>query len=192
MDTGLIAALITAADEARRRLGCLSLEAMLAYHQAGVVIVDPFSTLIAPGVDIGAGTILHPGVSLRQEEGGRIAIGSGCEIGAEGGFTLRAGAGVSIVIGAGARLAGGGTVSEESAIGEGAQILGAIDARACRLDGGGSHREPNPDARGGVLKGAGRARGLHVPRGQVIQAFGLFRAEDLMPQTHFHPPPPQG
>ena len=28
---------------------------MLAYREAGVVIVDPFSTLIAPGVAIGAG-----------------------------------------------------------------------------------------------------------------------------------------
>ncbi|HEY8381953.1 MAG TPA: hypothetical protein VIL09_07385 [Microvirga sp.] len=183
----LTALLAAAADEARRRLGCLSLEAMLAYHEAGVAIVDPFSTLIAPGVAIGAGTILYPGVSLRQDAGGRIAIGPDCEIGADGGFTVRASGGVVITVGAGARLSGGGSLSETSAIGDGAQILGAIDARACRLEGGGCHRDPDPDARGGVLKGAGRARGLHIPRGRVIQAFGLFDMKDMLPQSHFHP-----
>jgi len=33
---------------------------------------------------------------------------------------------------------------------------------------GASHRHPDPDKRGGVLKGVGLARGLSVARGEVI------------------------
>jgi len=43
---------------------------------AGVTIVDPASAWIGPDVEIGADTILHPGVYLE----GRTRIGGGCEI----------------------------------------------------------------------------------------------------------------
>jgi bifunctional UDP-N-acetylglucosamine pyrophosphorylase/glucosamine-1-phosphate N-acetyltransferase len=43
---------------------------------AGVTIVDPASAWIGPDVEIGADTILHPGVYLE----GRTRIGDGCEI----------------------------------------------------------------------------------------------------------------
>ena len=57
----------------------------------------------------------------------------------------------------------------------------------CRLGDGGSHAEPDPNRRGGVLKGAGVARGLHVPQGGVIQAFGIFDTASLRRQVEFHP-----
>ncbi len=43
---------------------------------AGVTIEDPATTYIDAGVQVGADTIVHPGVSLE----GRTTIGSGCEI----------------------------------------------------------------------------------------------------------------
>jgi bifunctional UDP-N-acetylglucosamine pyrophosphorylase / glucosamine-1-phosphate N-acetyltransferase len=43
---------------------------------AGVTIVDPSTTWVQPEVEVGADTILHPGVYLE----GQTRIGSGCEI----------------------------------------------------------------------------------------------------------------
>src|SRR6185369_1348430 len=43
---------------------------------AGVTIEDPATTYVDPGVEIGADTILHPGVSLE----GQTRIGGSCEI----------------------------------------------------------------------------------------------------------------
>ena len=43
---------------------------------AGVTIEDPATTYIDRDVDVGADTILHPGVSLE----GTTTIGAGCEI----------------------------------------------------------------------------------------------------------------
>ncbi len=47
-----------------------------ALMAAGVTIEDPATTYIDPHVEVGADTIIHPGVSLE----GRTAIGMGCEI----------------------------------------------------------------------------------------------------------------
>jgi len=47
-----------------------------ALMAAGVTIVDPSSTYIAPEVEIGADTVIHPGVHLE----GRTRIGARCEI----------------------------------------------------------------------------------------------------------------
>ena len=84
-------------------------------------------------------------------------------------------------------LLGGGSAVLNNVIGRGAQVLGPIRMQECRLEDGGSHVEPDPDRRGGVLKGAGVARGLSVPRGGVIQAFGTFEAGALRRQVEFHP-----
>jgi bifunctional UDP-N-acetylglucosamine pyrophosphorylase/glucosamine-1-phosphate N-acetyltransferase len=43
---------------------------------AGVTIVDPATTYIEPGVEIGADTVIHPGVVIE----GRTRIGAACEI----------------------------------------------------------------------------------------------------------------
>jgi hypothetical protein len=205
-------ALRRAGDDARRRLGFLSLDETAALAQRGVLVLDPFSTLVAAGTLIGAGTVLYPnvvlacrnggalavgadvqlfpGVSLRAD-GGRIAVGAGAEIGDEGGFFVSAvGAAAAIEIGGRARLVGGGSLSETCHVGAGAQILGRIAVRRCRLEAGGDYTEPDPDRRGAVLKGFGQARDLSLARGRVIQAFGIFEAADAVWQSVFHPPAP--
>jgi hypothetical protein len=55
------------------------------------------------------------------------------------------------------------------------------------LGGGGTYRDPEPDERGGVLKGLGVARNVDVPQGHVIQAFGLFAEAVMRRQSYFHP-----
>jgi hypothetical protein len=119
--------------------------------------------------------------------GGRIRIGAQAEIGEEGGFTVKAGMGDTIEIGDGARLLGNGSLSGSNRIGRGAQILGPIRCQNCRLGDGETYRDPEPDARGGVLKGSGVARNIDVPCGSVIQAFGLFSEGTLRRQSYFHP-----
>ena len=178
---------MTATDDARRRLGFLGIEATVALADRGIVIPDPSSTLVSPGIDIGNGTVLWPSTVLRCLNGGRITIGSACEIGGEGGFTIEADA-TTIEIGDNCRLLGGGSLSGSNTLGHGAQILGPIRCRDCRLAGGDSHRQPHPDRRAAVLKGCGTARNIALDRGQVIQAFGLFAEAPVHQQSHFHPP----
>jgi len=200
-----------ATDEARRTLGFLTVAQTIALEQKRVVVLDPGSILVSPEVKLGAGVVLWPNVTLQCRDGGRIAIGaktalfSGthvvaqtgeviiggeAEIGDEGGFTIQVFArDQRIAIGSGARLLGGGSLSLSNDIGAGAQILGPIRAQNCRLGGGGTHRHPEPDERGGVLKGAGVARDIMVPTGKVIQAFGLFADAPMHPQSFFHPKP---
>ena len=54
---------------------------MMADHltnlaESGVTVLDPERTVIEPGVQIGADTVLHPGVSLI----GETSVGDGCEL----------------------------------------------------------------------------------------------------------------
>jgi hypothetical protein len=201
--------LIPDVDRTRRREGFLSVADTAALVGRGVAILDPHSTLISEGVDLGAGVVVWPGVTLQRLDDGKLSVGAGTvlhsgtrivaragtvvvgqhvEIGEEGGFTLKADRpGIVVAIGDEARLLGGGSAMLNNAIGRGAQVLGPIRMQECRLDAGGSHAEPDPDRRGGVLKGAGVARGLHVPQGAVIQAFGMFDAASLRRQVEFHP-----
>ena len=196
-------------DDIRRQRGFLSVADTAALIGRGVVIFDPYSTLISEDVDLESGVVIWPGVTLQRLDagtlaggagtvlhsgtrivarGGTVVIGRGVEIGEEGGFTVKADRpGVVIEIGDEARLLGGGSAILNNIIGRGAQVLGPIRMQECRLEDGGSHAEPDPDRRGGVLKGAGVARGLAVPQGGVIQAFGRFDAGALRRQVEFHP-----
>jgi hypothetical protein len=204
---------LDAADASRRALGFMSVSATAELAQAGVHVFDPFSTLVSPGVSIASGAIVFPNVIIRltpsgtieigrgarlwpgtqiSADGGAIVVGADAEIGEGGGFAFTTGSGDSITIGERARLAGGGRMSESCSIGAGAQILGCIDVRSCSLEAGGSHREPEPDRRGAVLKGAGQARNIVLGRGRVIQSFGLFSLADARWQSSFHPPAATG
>jgi len=194
-------------DEARRRLGFLSREQTAALGQRGILLPDPGSVLVSPGVQVEEDVVLWPNIVLQGSSGGRIAIGrgtnlfpgtrvvvsagsltigAGAEIGEEGGFTIKAGVGDTIAIGDGTRLLGGGSLTMSNQIGRGAQIIGPIRCQNCTLGGGGTYRDPEPDERGGVLKGSGVARGIEVPRGHVIQAFGLFAEAVMRRQSYFH------
>lgn len=206
----LIESLVAAANRTRGCAGFLSVEAVAALANDGVLVLDPFSTLVSPGVILAAGVTLWPGTIVQAAGGGEVAVGNGTqlfsgtrivaaagsrvtigadsEIGEEGGFTIKAGLpGGLIEVGSHARLLGGGSLALDNHIGDGAQVLGPIRMQNCRLQAGGSHRDPDPDRRGGVLKGSGVARGLTVPTGMVIQAFGLFDEAPLRPQSFFHP-----
>jgi carbonic anhydrase/acetyltransferase-like protein (isoleucine patch superfamily) len=195
-------------DAARAALGFLDPEGLGALATHGVLILDPFSTLVSPGVEIEPGAVLWPNVTLEARAGGRIrvgartrlfpgcrlladggsiAIGSDVEFGDDGGFSAKVKPGETIEIGNRARLAGGGCLSESNSLGTGAQVLGRIDVRSCRLGAGGDYAEPDPDRRGAVLKGSGQARNLTLGQGQVIQAFGLFSEAEIRPQSFFHP-----
>ena len=196
--------------DARRSLGFMSLEETIDLASRGVTVPDPNSVLVSPGATLGPGVVLWPNVILQIPAGGGIAIGagstlfpgtrivasgglvtvgSGVEIGEEGGFTIKAEAGDMTAIEDSARLLGGGSLARSNRIGRGAQILGPIRCQDCRLGDGGTYRDPEPDERGGVLKGSGVARGLEVPQGHVIQAFGLFADGVMRRQSYFHPKP---
>ena len=195
-------------DAARERLGFLSEADTIALSRLGTVLPDPGSVLVSGDVRLAEDVVLWPNIVLQVAMGGSIAIGrgtnlfpgtrivatggsvtigAGAEIGEEGGFTLKAGAGEVIDIGDGARLLGGGSLTLSNRIGRGAQILGPIRCQNCILGDGGTYRDPEPDERGGVLKGSGVARGIEVPQGHVIQAFGLFAEAVMRRQSYFHP-----
>jgi carbonic anhydrase/acetyltransferase-like protein (isoleucine patch superfamily) len=203
--------IIAVIDASRRSMGFLDIAQILALSTSGIVVLDPFSTLVSPGVELSSGVVLFPHVTLDLRNGGRLRIGIGTnlmsgthiqansgsvavgdhvEIGEAGGFSIKARAGDEIVVGDRARLAGGGIVSESCDIGHGAQVLGRIDVRNCRLGAGGDYQEPDPDRRGAVLKGAGLARDFVLDRGRVVQAFGVFAEADARWQSFFHPPGP--
>ena len=201
----------TITDTVRQGFGFLTLADTTALERLGVSVLDPHSTLIAATARLESGIVLWPGTTIQAEEGGIVSIGAGTvlfpgtrlmaragqvivgrdtELGDEGGFTIRAeGADVAIWIGERVRLTGNGSLALSNRIGNGAQILGPIQVRNCRLGDGASHRDPDPDLRGGVLKGHGVAHGLDVPTGHVIQAFGLFADAPIRRQSFFHPPP---
>jgi acetyltransferase-like isoleucine patch superfamily enzyme len=200
--------LLRKVDASRRSLGFLEVGTMVALADRGIHLLDPFSILISPQaeiepgavlspivvLDIGAGGAIHIGAGTRlfsgthiRADGGTVSVGRRAEIGADGGFSLKASAGIAITVGHRARLTGGGILSENCDIGDGAQVLGRIDVRACRLAGGGAYDEADPDRRGAVLKGFGQARNIRLARGQVIQGFGLFSEAEVRMQSFFHP-----
>jgi hypothetical protein len=171
-------------------------------------VLDPFSTLLCLGLEIGPEVVLFPNLILDLRNGGRILIGArtslmpgtriaadggavvvgdDVEIGADGGFSIKAQTRDTITVGDRARLTGGGLLSETCTIGAGAQVLGRIDVRRCRLAAGADYRDDDPNRRGAVLKGAGQARDIDLDRGCVIQAFGLFSKADMRSQSFFHP-----
>jgi len=200
---------LSALDGARLAQGFMSVAATLALNERGVTVLDPFSTLVSEAAELATGVILWPGTIAQVIAGGRIEIGAGTvllsgsrivarggsvtigkgvEIGEEGGFTIKADAPeIAITIGDGARLLGGGSLALENYIGRGAQVLGPIRMQQCHLDDGGAYLEPDPDLRGGVLKGSGVARGITIAQGHVIQAFGLFSDAPVRSQSFFHP-----
>ena len=197
--------------EARRALGFLDVRQTAALAGRGITVLEPRTTLVAAVAELEAGVVLWPGSIVEAGTGGSVAIGAGtvlfpgtrivarvgridigrnAEIGEEGGFTIKTdAAGDAIRIGDRARLLGGGSLTSRNDVGAGAQVLGPIRVQRCRLGDGDSHADPDPDRRGGVLKGCGVARDLEVPRGHVIQAFGLFAEAPLRRQSFFHPRP---
>jgi len=203
-----VSEVIDKTDTARLVAGYLSLTGMLALYGASNRILDPFSVLISQDIQIGTGNTFYPGTILRSDAGAGIVIGDdnvfwpGCVIEAvtgpvtigngnqfgDGGFTAKANQpGACITVGDRGRYMGNPSVFGKTDLQSGSQILGAITVMSCKLSAGGSHDEPEPDARAGLLKGFGVAKGLTVHRGQVILGNGSFQEEDAVSQSTFHP-----
>ena len=177
-----------ALDDVRRAAGYRTV-AEVAALAPRVAVLDPGSTLVAGAVELGDGVVLYPGVVLSARgsgsitvgagtvlgpgpvsvvaDGGRVSIGAGVVLG-PGGVTIVARRGSAVEVADEARLHGGAFVEGPASFGAGAQLLGAVAVRDVVLEGGGDHAAPDPDDRGGVIKGTGRVHGARVGVGEVI------------------------
>jgi len=175
-----------ALDEVRRAAGFRTVDEVAALAPS-VLVLDPASTLIGTGVSIERGVLVFPGTTLETRSGGTIAIRTGARLGpgpvtivAEGphvevgraelgpGAVTVVAAHAPVTVGDGARLSGGCVVEGPATIGAGAQVLGTVALRSVELGAGGGRREPDPDRRGAVVKGAGRVHGIQLGQGEVV------------------------
>lgn len=151
-------------------------------HPTVVVECDGSSS-----VTIDEGAVLHPGARISATNGGSVRVGARTALG-PGGCTLVAD-GEDLHLGADGRyrmalLLGPGSY------GDGCQVLGPIEARDCTLEGGTPGEAPDVVSRGALLKGAGRAAGIRLRRGQVVNGAGDFRRATVEEQTAYHPAVP--
>jgi len=200
--------LLALIEQQRAQAGFRSLAELIELCRAGNQILDPFSTLISRNVAVGAGNRFYPNVVIEATGDGQIQIGDRnmffpntsvrasdglIRIGAgnsfgEGGVSLRTdGPDDQLIVGAAGRYMHGAQIAGSNRLGDGAQVLGPIIVQGCELGSGGGYGEPDPDLRGGVLKGAGLARGLVVGRGEVINGRTTFVAAMLERQRTYHP-----
>ncbi len=140
---------------------------------------------------IGDGVVLYPGVRIVAAYGGSVSLGAGVLMGEGGGSEARADRpGSAITIADRARLTHGAQVLGHSDIGVGAQIIGQIVAQSVTLADGEDSSFPDPDRRGGVLKGIGIARSLSVGVGEVVNGLGDFSQARAERQRSYHPDAP--
>ncbi|AEE47273.1 hypothetical protein [Cellulomonas fimi] len=151
------------------------------FYPGTVLEADERSELV-----VGHGNVFYPGCFLRAQDGGRLVVGACGEYG-PGGVQVLAGEGTTILVGDEVRLMNGPQLVGATHVGDGGQVIGPIRVQSVRLDGGGSHREEDVDARAGVLKGFGLARGLHVGVGEVVNGVGDFAAAPVERQRAYHP-----
>lgn len=177
-----------ALDVVRRAAGYRTVREVAALAPR-VAVLDPGSTLVSGSVELGDGVVLYPGVVLSARGAGSITIAAGAvlgpgpvsvtaddaevSIGAQaslgpGGVTIIARRGADVEVGSAVRLQGGVFVEGPASLGSGSQLLGAVAVRDVVLGGGEDHSAPDPDDRGGVIKGTGRVHGARVGVGEVI------------------------
>jgi len=199
---------LTYADRARALQGYRTVSRLIADDDN--VFLDPYSALISDHAHIGTGNVFYPNVridavpsSLRIGDdnrffegtridatgGGRVDIGDTNEFGPHAVALLANRPDATITVGNRVRLRGTIDVAGASTLEDGSQILGDISAVNVALTGGGSHREADPDLRGAVLKGRGRATGVAVARGHVINGDGDFATAAVEAQSVYHPHP---
>jgi len=204
----LDALLLDRLDAARRQSGLLTIGEVMETVARNSLVLDLFSLLIGVGVSVGRGNVFRPHVEIMAEADGSVVVGddnrvlSGCAIRAsagrlvigngnwlgEGGLVIDADrADAAIVIGDEGRYRYGVVIRGKATLGSGRQVLGPVIVEDCSLEEGGSFLEPDPDRRGGVLKGVGPARGLTVPCRQVIASYGPFAQHAIKPQRFSHP-----
>ncbi|WP_323184973.1 GNAT family N-acetyltransferase [Kitasatospora purpeofusca] len=200
-------------DRLRRERGLLTPAELLDLSEYGVTVLDPFSVIVSRRVELGPDNVLHPGVVIECDEQSRCAVGpgnvlyGGTRIGAadggsvtigarsligDGGTRILAGAHESITIGDEVRLMDGAEVLGDSLLGHGSQILGRISARSVELGAGLPYTHPDPDARGGVLKGLGRLSGVLVGTGDALFNIGHDLSHTVPGrQRAYHPEAPR-
>lgn len=212
MDTDLAQ---RALDDARRAAGFLPVREVVALLP-GVRVIDPASVLIGAGVSVLPGAVLYPSTTLETRHGGAITVAAGARLGpgpvtvVVSAATVHIGEGAElgpgpvtvvadgsdVVVGGRARLTTGCVVEGPARIGAGAQVLGPVSVRDVELEDGGDHREPDPDHRGGVVKGTGPVRGVRVGLGEVVvggvvHAGGSPGQPRVERQRTYHPDAPR-
>ena len=96
-------------DARRQENGFMGIKETLSLVERGIMVLDPFSTLISPRAKLGTNIQIWPGVTLAvgddgaltigdgvqlfsavriQAQAGRITVGTDADIGQEGGFTI--------------------------------------------------------------------------------------------------------
>ncbi|WP_344181789.1 hypothetical protein [Kribbella lupini] len=197
-------------DQQRRDRGLRTVAEILELAESGTVVLDPYSVLIGTAVVLGKENVLYPGVVIECAEdaecvlgdrntllpgtfiavgpGGSVVIGDDGRIG-EGGARIVAG-GDEVSVGNRTRLSSGAVVVGPAELGDGCQILGQITAQDIVLAGGADHTHPDPDHRGAVLKGFGKARGVQLGVGEVVNGAGDFDDAPVERQRHYHPNAP--
>ncbi|WP_112249049.1 hypothetical protein [Kribbella monticola] len=199
-------------DEQRTARGLRTVAELLELAEAGTIILDPYSVLLGTRVRLGEGNVLYPGVVIECDPdsscelgsdnallpgtfiaasgGGSIVIGDNNRIG-EGGARIMAGtAGAQVRIGDRTRLSSSPVIVAPVELGDGCQVLGQITAQQVQLAGGAAYSHPDPDHRGAVLKGFGKARGLTLEVGEVVNGSGDFGTAPIERQRRYHPEAP--
>lgn len=148
-------------------------------HPTVVIECDGSSQVV-----VGPGAVLHPGTRLSATNGALVHVGARTTLG-PGGCTLVSD-GEDLHLGADGRYRMALIIGPGS-FGDGCQVLGPVEARACTLEGGEPGDSPDVAARGALLKGAGRALGITLRRGQVVNGAGDFRRAPVEEQTAYHP-----
>jgi hypothetical protein len=200
--------LTTLLNQQRTQRGFYSLAELLELRTRANVIFDPFSILISRSLELGSGNIFYPNVVVEAQADGRISIGdentflpntlvratSGhISIGSrnifgEGGASLATSDPKAMLsIGNDGRYCYGAQISGTNDCGDGAQVLGAMLVQGCELGSGGSYAHPDPDQRGGVLKGSGLARNLIIRQGEVINGRLTLTQAMIERQSVYHP-----
>ncbi|OCI31503.1 LbetaH domain-containing protein [Oerskovia enterophila] len=151
-------------------------------HPTVVVSCDEASSVV-----VARDAVLHPGTRISATEGGSVRVGERTILG-PGGCTLVAD-GDKLHVGPDGRYRMA-LLLAPGAYGDGCQVLGPIEARGCTLEGGEPGDSPDVASRGALLKGAGRAAGITLARGQVVNGAGDFRRAPVEEQTDYHPPRP--
>ncbi|CAM5390772.1 hypothetical protein GCM10010329_57080 [Streptomyces spiroverticillatus] len=196
----------------RSALGYLTPAELIDLADRGTKVLDPFSVILSRYVELGAGNVFYPGAVVECDDestcavggfnvfhgatriaatgGGNITIGNGTLIG-EGGTQIKSSSPATpVTVDDGARLANGAELLGPTWVGAGAQILGPISARSVTLAAGKPHTHPDPDHRGAVLKGFGRADHIRLAPGEVLNATGDFRTAPVERQRAYHPDAP--